>query len=59
MSVARLSIRKPRRLACGLLTAFFPRPQEYGPHQKRDYAADQDWDIVATDIQDVAAKLGV
>ena len=45
--------------ACGLLTAFFPRPGEYGPHQKRDYAADQDWDVVATDIQDMAAKLGV
>jgi 2-haloacid dehalogenase len=44
---------------CGLLTAFFPRPGEYGPHQKRDYAADQDWDIVATDIQDLAGKLGV
>lgn len=45
--------------ACGLLTAFFPRPNEYGPHQKWDYAADQDWDIVATDIQDMASKLGV
>ena len=44
---------------CGLMTAFFPRPDEYGPHQKRDYAADQDWDIVATDIQDMATKLGV
>lgn len=44
---------------CGLLTAFWPRPNEYGPHQKRDYAADQDWDIVATDIQDMATKLGV
>ncbi|HEX3576643.1 MAG TPA: haloacid dehalogenase type II [Rhodopila sp.] len=43
----------------GLLTAFFPRPTEYGPHQKRDYQADQDWDIIATDIQDMAAKLGV
>jgi 2-haloacid dehalogenase len=42
-----------------LLTAFFPRPSEYGPHQQRDYQADQDWDIVATDIQDMAAKLGV
>jgi 2-haloacid dehalogenase len=41
----------------GLLTAFFPRPHEYGPHQKRDYQAEQDWDIVATDIQDMAAKL--
>jgi 2-haloacid dehalogenase len=44
---------------CGLLTAFFPRPGEYGPHQKRDYAAEQDWDIVATDIQDLASQLGV
>ncbi|WP_428533217.1 haloacid dehalogenase type II [Rhodopila sp.] len=44
--------------ACGLLTAFFPRPAEYGPHQQRDYAADQDWDIVATDIQDMAGRLG-
>ncbi|MDR3533237.1 MAG: haloacid dehalogenase type II [Rhodopila sp.] len=43
----------------GLMTAFFPRPQEYGPHQKRDYAADQDWDVVATDIEDMASKLGV
>jgi 2-haloacid dehalogenase len=44
---------------CGLQTAFFPRPNEYGPHQKRDYAADQEWNIVATDIQDMASKLGV
>jgi 2-haloacid dehalogenase len=44
---------------CGLLTAFFPRPAEYGPNQKRDYAAEQDWDIVATDINDLATQLGV
>lgn len=43
----------------GLLTAFFPRPLEYGPHQKRDYSAEQEWDIVATDIEDMAAQLGV
>jgi 2-haloacid dehalogenase len=43
----------------GLMTAFWPRPTEYGPHQKRDYAADQDWDIVAKDIQDLATQLGV
>jgi 2-haloacid dehalogenase len=43
---------------CGLMTGFFPRPTEYGPHQKRDYAADQDWDVVATDIEDMATKLG-
>jgi 2-haloacid dehalogenase len=44
---------------CGLQTAFFPRPLEYGPHQKRDYAAEQDWEIVAQDIQDMASQLGV
>ncbi len=44
---------------CGLMTAFFPRPNEYGPHQKRDYAAEQEWDIVARDIEDLATRLGV
>ena len=44
---------------CGLMTAFWPRPTEYGPHQKRDYAADEDWDFVAKDIQDLATQLGV
>jgi 2-haloacid dehalogenase len=44
---------------CGLMTAFWPRPTEYGPHQKRDYTAEQDWDVVAKDIEDLAAQLGV
>ena len=44
---------------CGLMTAFWPRPTEYGPHQKRDYSAEQEWDIVAKDIEDLAAQLGV
>jgi 2-haloacid dehalogenase len=44
---------------CGLMTAFFARPTEYGPHQKRDYAAEQDWDFVAKDIEDLATQLGV
>lgn len=43
----------------GLLTGFFPRPTEYGPHQKKDNHAEQDWDIVATNIQDLARQLGV
>ena len=43
----------------GLMTAFFARPTEYGPHQKRDYAADQEWDYVAKDIEDLATQLGV
>ena len=43
---------------CGPMTAFFPRPQEYGPHQRRDYAAEQQWDVIANDIEDMAAQLG-
>jgi 2-haloacid dehalogenase len=44
---------------CGLMTAFWPRPTEYGPLQKRDYAADQDWDVVAENIEGLASALGV
>ena len=43
----------------GLQTAFFARPNEYGPNQKRDYSAEQEWDIVAKDIEDLATQLGV
>jgi len=42
----------------GLMTAFFPRPNEYGPKQTRDFTAEQDWDVVAADIEDLAAQLG-
>jgi 2-haloacid dehalogenase len=45
--------------ACGLMTAFFARPTEYGPNQKRDFKAEQDWDVVAADIEDLATRLGV
>jgi len=44
--------------ACGLKTCFFPRPTEYGPYQVRDFAADEAWDVVATDIVDVATRMG-
>jgi 2-haloacid dehalogenase len=44
---------------CGLLTAFFARPKEYGPHQNRDTEATSDWTIVAKDIEDLATQLGV
>ena len=44
--------------ACGLRTAFWARPTEYGPHQHRDFAADSDWDIVASDIEDLATQMG-
>jgi 2-haloacid dehalogenase len=42
----------------GLLTAFFPRPSEHGPAQHADIKAEAEWDIVARDIEDVAAQLG-
>ena len=52
------AIREAAR-ACGLMTAFFPRPSEYGPRQQRDYAAESAWDYVAADIEDLATQLGV
>jgi 2-haloacid dehalogenase len=42
----------------GLKTAFVPRPTEYGPLQKKDFKADGSWDVVATDFNDLAARLG-
>jgi 2-haloacid dehalogenase len=42
----------------GLMTAFFPRLKEYGPHQAQDSKAEQEWNIVAEDIEDMAGKLG-
>jgi 2-haloacid dehalogenase len=44
--------------ALGLKTCFFPRPSEYGPHQTRDFHAEEAWDVVAADILDVAARMG-
>jgi len=35
-----------------------PRPTEYGPLQKKDFKADGNWDVVATDFNDLAARLG-
>lgn len=43
---------------CGLATAFVPRPTEHGPGQTIDLVADGDWDLVVTDLEDLAAKLG-
>ncbi|MBV8096399.1 MAG: haloacid dehalogenase type II [Acetobacteraceae bacterium] len=44
--------------ANGLMTGFIPRPTEYGPHQSRDFGPEQDWDVVASDMEDLAARLG-
>jgi len=42
----------------GFRTAFWPRPTEYGPRQKRDLSPEEPWDVVATDIEDLATQMG-
>jgi 2-haloacid dehalogenase len=42
----------------GLMTAFVARPNEYGPHQKRDFKADETWTIVADSFNHLADRLG-
>jgi 2-haloacid dehalogenase len=42
----------------GLKTAFVARPTEYGPLQKYDKEATGEWDIVAGDFGEVAARMG-
>ena len=42
----------------GLKTAFVPRVTEYGPLQDKDFKADGDWDVVAADFNDLAARMG-
>jgi 2-haloacid dehalogenase len=43
----------------GLRTGFIHRPTEYGPGKRADAAKPGDFDVVADDIIDLAAKLGV
>ena len=45
--------------ACGLQTAFVPRPGEHGPGQTSDLAPEHEFDLVATDFIDLARQLGV
>jgi 2-haloacid dehalogenase len=44
--------------ACGLRTAFVPRPREHGPGQTSDLAPAQPFDLVAADFLDLADRLG-
>lgn len=44
---------------CGLRTAFIPRPTEHGPGQATDLRPESDWDVVATDMEDLAERLGL
>jgi len=40
--------------ACGLRTAFVPRPTEHGPGQTRDLEPKSDWDVIAADFNVLA-----
>jgi 2-haloacid dehalogenase len=42
----------------GLHTGFIHRPNEYGPTRQADTAKSGDFDVVANDALDLAAKLG-
>ena len=44
------------RAACA--TGFVARPTEYGPHQKRDFKADRDWDVVTDSFTSLAKAMG-
>ncbi len=44
--------------AAGLATAFVPRPTEHGGAQTTDLTAEDPWDVVAQDFQDLAQRLG-
>jgi len=44
--------------ACGLKTAFVPRPSEHGPGQTSDLQPERAFDVVARDFLDLADQLG-
>ena len=41
----------------GLATGFVARPHEHGPDQTTDLTAQSDWDVIATDFNDLAQRL--
>ncbi len=44
--------------ALGLRTAFVARPTEYGPGQKDNLRAEEDWDVITDDFGELATALG-
>lgn len=44
--------------ALGMRTVFVRRPHEYGPDQDTDLQAEEDWDVVADSLAEVADILG-
>jgi 2-haloacid dehalogenase len=45
--------------AAGLSTAFVPRPQEHGPHQRGDLKAERAWDVVAASFVELADTMEI
>ena len=43
----------------GMQTAYVDRPLESGPNKTHDLKAEQDWDIITTNIEGVADQMGV
>ncbi|WP_333606329.1 haloacid dehalogenase type II [Novosphingobium sp.] len=43
--------------AVGMRTIFVPRPTEYGSEQTTDLRSESDWDLVATDFNNLASAL--
>ena len=41
----------------GMKTGFVARRAEYGPEQRTDLAAESDWDVIASDFEDLARQL--
>lgn len=42
----------------GLRTGFVARPTEYGPNQNRDFEAEHDFDVVASNFLELSEKMG-
>jgi 2-haloacid dehalogenase len=48
-------LKKARAL--GFKTAFVPRTTEFGPEQQSDFRAEERWDFIAEDFEDLARQL--
>ena len=44
---------------CGLSTVFIPRSTEHGPGQTTDLEPEENWDVVANGMEDLATRLGL
>jgi 2-haloacid dehalogenase len=44
--------------ACGMMTAFVPRPREHGAGQTTDLEPEHSYDVIARDFIDLATQLG-